>query len=207
MPDQITQTATADVSAVQNGRRGFAVDLLAQGYTTRMIIVKMTDADLKPYGEVELVLMRQQYAPQIDDLRERGEVEVLTRGLARRSERVRRLALLGEKLEHGLALDDPEGPVPLKVSVEYRKTLGQIQAEVDPLGLRSALDPDDPWMIMITKLMLLGEARQSLSSLPLQKDSESKLLQNSIEHSSPEQDSSLSQVVSVEASPSTQPSN
>jgi len=150
-------------------RKRRAIKLLAAGYTTRAIRRKMIKEGFEPYEEVELIQMRQRYAPEISDLQESHAIDVFDRGLARRSERVRRLTILAERLEDELEEQDL---VPLKVSKEYRATLAQIGAETDPLGLSSPVDPKDPWVILISKLFKIGEAQQLPSSTQSQKPSE-----------------------------------
>lgn len=167
-------------------RKELAIRLLAHGYTTRAVNFRLQDAGHTQYPESELIKLRMQYSAHIDDLRERNEIEVRERGLARTSERIRRLTLLAEKLERRiLASDlkpivDGEGvpvkfeTIPLKAVAEYRRLLAQIQTESTPLGIMEALGDDDPWVILITRLTRLESDHQLPSSLPLRISSTSK---------------------------------
>lgn len=158
-------------------RRDLAIRLLSQGYTTSAVNFRLQDAGHNPYPEVKLIQIRQQYAPAIDDLREREEIEIRARGLARRGERIRRLSKLAEAIEPRLFISDSEpandsespGGVPSEVNVklagEYRKVIQAIGQEADPLGITEALDPNDPWTQLIVLLTKSGSDRQLPSSL------------------------------------------
>lgn len=153
-------------------RKRIAVELLAAGYTTRYIVKKMIEAEVEPYAETDLVAFRQQYAPEIADLQEASDREVLNSGLSRRAERVRRLSHYVETLEN--VLDSaPEGQVPLKVGKEFRAAIKDIQEEVDPLGLRGLVDPNDPWVKHISLLISLRPDPQLPSNTPPLRLSES----------------------------------
>ena len=202
-----SQDTAASPGGVLNGRLQFAIDRLVEGYTTGVIVEKMKTALFRPFTEIELVQLRQQYAPEIADLRESLEIAVLESGLSRRSERIRRLSVLTESLEKDLKLEDEGLPVPLKVSKEYRETIGQIAQEVDPLGLHSALDPKDPWFILITNMMQLRSDQHltSSSSLPTPSDAASQTI--SVRPLDPEHVSNLLQAESEPESQTTPPSS
>lgn len=187
-------------------RKELAIRLLANGYTTRSVNFQLQDAGHSPYPESELIQLRMQYSAHIDDLRERNEIEVRARGLARPSERIRRLVLLAEKLERKIlaspqdSLVDEEGvpvkfkdqPLSLKAVAEYRRILAQIQTEAQPLGIVEALGDDDPWVILITGLMKLGSGQALSSNLPLQISSTSKSQTINVVPSDPEPERKLS---------------
>lgn len=86
-------------SGMAEERKDLAIQLLSQGYTTRAVNFRLQDAGLNPFQESELISMRQQYASEISDLREREEIELRAHGVARRGERIRRLNALVELLE------------------------------------------------------------------------------------------------------------
>ncbi len=212
-------------------RHDLAIRLLSQGYTTRAVNFRLQDAGHSPFQESDLIRTRQQYAPEIDDLREREEIEVRARGLARRGERIRRLNLLAEELERRLFVSDPSNgstesqpvprslneavniqetgkrEVPLKLIAEYRKLVAQIGQEADPLGIAEALDQNDPWVQVIVMLTKSGSVPKSVNSLSSAKLLESPLQEISSELSLVEQERNLSQEESVEVKVSTLPSN
>lgn len=193
-------------------RLDLAIRLLAHGYTTRAVNFRLQDAGLEPYPEADLVSLRQQHAPEIDDLREREEIETRGRGLARRHERIRRLTLVAEKLEQTIKIDiDPSipspdtsksGAVPLKALAEYRRTLSAIRDEADPLGIAEALDPNDTWVLLITRLTKLRSDPQLPSNLKSATllESSSPLTRSDLFLPEPEKSSSQEESVQVNRS-------
>ncbi len=203
-------------------RHDLAIRLLSQGYTTRAVNFRLQDAGQTPFQESDLIRLRQQYAPEIDDLREREEIEVRARGLARRGERIRRLNKLAELLETRLFVSDPTDgstdsqpvprasearDIPLKLIAEYRKLVAQIGLEADPLGIAEALDQNDPWVQVIIMLTKSGSVPKSVSNLSSQTLLESPLQEISGELSLVEQERNSSQEESAEVRVSTPPSN
>lgn len=162
-------------------RKELAIRLLAHGYTTRAVNFRLQDAGHEQYPESELVRLRQQYAAHIDDLREREEIDIRERGLARTSERIRRLQDLAERLEDRILASPPQIPIPdggvlsrapklaIKEVAEYRRILDQIRVESVPLGIAEALNESDPWVILITRLMQSGSDRLLSNNSPSQK--------------------------------------
>ena len=201
-------------------RHDLAIRLLSQGYTTRAVNFRLQDAGQTPFQESDLIRLRQQYAPEIDDLREREEIEVRARGLARRGERIRRLNKLAELLETRLFVSDPTDgstesqpvpserkDIPLKLIAEYRKLVAQIGQEADPLGIAEALDQNDPWVQVIIMLTKSGSVPKSVSNLSSQNLLESPLQEISSELSQAERERNLLQEESVEVRVSTPPSS
>lgn len=126
------------------------MEFALRGYTVRKIRTLMLGVghDLSAIPDAALTAFMIENLPALRARREPLEKvvpEII--GLARKMERVRRLAEAAEAIEH-LTATSP------KWSGEYRRYLTQIQAEIEPLAIE--FNPGDKWADLLTQLVALG---------------------------------------------------
>lgn len=120
--------------------------LFARGYTVRTVKARMqTEFGIEMTNEA-LLRGGVQYAEDIEKVRKELAENAVQVGLARKEERIRRLGELAE------AYEEPAIKGGTKAAGVYLKTLSQIQSETEPLGLKVAMDEEDPWMLLLKKL-------------------------------------------------------
>lgn len=132
--------------------RTFVVALFAKGFTVRRIIKELTGRIGRTPDERELINLYSQYSGNIDELREEIAKRVLTTGLARAEVRIERLAELADEWAERAGKD-------AKSAAVYLKTLDQLREETEPLGL-VPIDPEDPWLLVITELRLASPSKE-----------------------------------------------
>lgn len=127
------------------------IELLTYGYTARYITryflteykITLTDSDV--------LRAAVQFGAAIDQYQEEIGKQVLNHGLSQRAERVRRLSVLAEKLEP----NEGAKVLELKTVKVYLQTLKQIHDETEPFEILKAMDPDDPWVKLLSDLSQL----------------------------------------------------
>jgi len=137
--------------------------LFARGYTMGKIRKHlMTLAaehgrmDLVP-TEMDLLKLAIRYSDDVELVRQNLARDVLTRGLARKEERILRYTEMAESLE-----DAAMSGMNLKASEAYRRVLRDVREEVDGLNIKILL-PGDEWAQL---LQGLKEKADSLVSSP-----------------------------------------
>jgi hypothetical protein len=142
----------AAVQSLTLDERYTVMEMFAQGRTIGFIrkwftnrAARLRDPSLAP-SEQDLLYLVVKYGDDIEEYRQARARDVLSRGLARKEVRIERLANVAEVLEPQ-ALDG----INLKAADLYRKILGEIREETDPLRLRT-MNPDDPWAQLLTGL-------------------------------------------------------
>lgn len=185
------------------------LSMVAHGYTIRRIqqIALTQGWPLIPSPKAIVAIHNDPtLASQLSETTRRNSQAVLTWGLARKEERIRRLSQLAIQYERHLGVgeyeDSPPEPLPaqpplqplqqltrpdgtvvtlptdapvgaptrsarsnpigpdnttvgginLRIAKEYRATLEQIQKEMEPLGLKIKVSPDDEWFQLIQEL-------------------------------------------------------
>jgi hypothetical protein len=132
--------------------------LFARGYTVRYIERRLIERaaekgrpDLVP-NQQQLMTLAVRYGDDIDQIREDMEKQLLTTGLARKGERVRRLSEMAENIEQ-VALRPPSAEAPLNLDAieQYRKLVKDIHGEIEPLNIKF-IAPDDPWALLLNRL-------------------------------------------------------
>lgn len=119
--------------------------LFSQGYTIRYIRNFLEEkTDITP-TETELLQIASYFGKDVEALRDQMAEQVLTTGLGRKEERVRRLGELAEEWEERAKISD-------KAAKVYQNTLKQIQNETEPLGIRVIIPKDDPWYQLMQQL-------------------------------------------------------
>ena len=126
------------------------LELALRGYTVRRIrqLMLKLDHDLSSIPDAALTAFLIESLPDLRARREPFEKAVPELvGLARKMERVRRLAEAAEAIEDLTAMSP-------KWSGEYRRYLAQIQTEIEPLSIEFA--PGDKWADLLSQLVTLG---------------------------------------------------
>lgn len=146
--------------------RSYLVGWLSRGYTLRRIQGAAVRAGWPIIPSAKAVILaRAEYVRtgELQAARENEGQSVLSFGLARQEERVRRLTQIAERLEPYVGIDQDElaedvintpkaAPPNLKMVTAYQKILEQIQSETSDLGLKVSVTPDDQWMTLLTGL-------------------------------------------------------
>lgn len=121
--------------------------LAKEGYTLRAIREKMNAASQplpRTTPDAQLILLMRQYRDDILAAREERAKDTLDfLGLADKLTRVRRMASIAESMEDGARTDT-------KKAAEYRRYLGAIQAELEPLNITLAFG--DPFGDLLREL-------------------------------------------------------
>ena len=126
------------------------LEFALRGYTVRRIkqLMKKAGHDLTGVPDAALTAYLIEILPDVRTQREPLEKVIPDLvGLARKMERIRRLAEAAEAIED-LTATSP------KWSAEYRRYLAQIQAEIEPLAIEFA--PGDKWADLLAQLVTLG---------------------------------------------------
>jgi hypothetical protein len=133
----------------------------ARGYSIRYIRAWLTRRaaelgrpSLVP-SEQQLLRLAVDYAPNIEEVREELAQDTLTRGLARKEERVRRLSEMAESIE-----GQAQSGANLKASEMYRRALRDIKDEMEPIAIPIIL-PDDKWAQLLSGLREKRELPES----------------------------------------------
>jgi len=121
------------------------IDLFAKGYTVRRIREHLTEKLGGSPTDQQLMQLATLYADDIDGYRRQLSKDTLSRGLAIKSERIRRLAELAETWETKAQLETKSAGV-------YLSALKQIQSETDAIGFTGVLPEDDKWGQLLLSL-------------------------------------------------------
>lgn len=126
--------------------------LAKEGYTLRAIRRKMAEAKLPlppSTPDAQLILLMREHRRDILGEREARAKDTLDfLGLADKLTRVRRMATIAESMEDGAHTD-------AKKAAEYRRYLGAIQAELEPLNI--SLTFGDPFGDLLRELADMAE--------------------------------------------------
>lgn len=203
------------------------IQWVARGYTLRRIH-HLALQDHWPVLPTIRVLINLRNAAKDPELaarvlseRDSSEGAVLTFGLARKAERIRRMSQLAERIEDKLGIDSPEAeyeehqqrPIPEKLAKLYLDVQKQIQSETETLGIKLKINPDDEWLVLLRDLKdrtaLPGPTQgPQANSLELSSiDSDSSSTPSKSESSSILDVTSSSPEESAPANPSPPPSN
>lgn len=123
------------------------LNLAMRGYTVRRAKELMLEQghDISQVPDAGLVEIMLQNADPLDVARQELDQQTRRRfGLADRLERVRRLAEAAEQIEKHIATSP-------KWLAEYRRLLGTIRQEMEPLGIE--LRPGDAWADLLRQLL------------------------------------------------------
>lgn len=123
------------------------IELFAEGYTARYIVQHIKEQFEVELSDAQVLQAAVQFEADIAHYQEELGQKVMKRGLARKEERIRRLARIAERLE-----PKEDENMNLKQVKEYRATLKQIGDEVSPLGLTVPIDESDQWLVLLSKL-------------------------------------------------------
>jgi hypothetical protein len=135
------------------------IDLFAQGYTVRAVRRALVKRVARVPQEQALVQVAISYADQIRERRKQLASEVLSAGPIRPEERIRRLTHVAEIIEDVIepnTADDPNAQPNLGRAnsnvTAYLRTMEQIRREAEMAGLKPAIDPEDPWLLVLQQL-------------------------------------------------------
>jgi len=152
-----------------DAQRNALILLYARGYTARRIAAVM----LSQYGvtltDPQILYGGVCYAESVDAIRGELAESALTKGLALRSERVRRTSELAEAYEgDALSYMDDKGvyhPGSTKAAGVVLKAYDQIADEMEEIGLQEEVVREDPWY-KILKQMAPQEQNRPLLEAP-----------------------------------------
>jgi len=142
--------------------------LFARGYTIRYIRNYLVQLAAE-YGRVDMVPTEQDllklaalYSDDIEKVRAELAKDTLSRGFARKEERILRLSIAAENIEPA-ALSG----LNLKATEMYRRLIKDVAVEVEGLNIR-ILTPDDPWAQLLNNLKEKADSQETMpnTSLP-----------------------------------------
>ena len=136
-------------------QRRLVGQLLIRGYSPAAIDLKFYDAFKKRLERpwLEKLYRRVHSSGKLRKIQERDDQLILSAGLARKAERVRRL---GEYVD---AIEPAALTAPAKVGIEYRRGIEQIKQEVEGLGLDVTIHPSDVWGQLLAEIRKLVTQR------------------------------------------------